>query len=449
MSIQSSCLVFSGLAPHPPIMVPEVGRESIAGVRHSIEAMAELTDRLIMSGATSVVLISPHAPLESDSFVAYDGPEVYGDFANFHAPETRVAARVDHELLAAITNAAAAENYRISTLPDVELDHGTAVPLYFLLRNGWQGSVVALGYSFLSNEDHLRFGACVKRAVDSVNRPVGFIASGDLSHRLAPQAPAGFNPNAHLFDERVVAALRDNQPHQIADIDYNLRRLAGECGFRSMLVAIGAGTGLPPACEVLNYEAPFGVGYLVAQLINQRPESKTDDLPRLARTAVETFIRSGDIPGRGDVRGNLLSSRAPCFVSLKTLDGELRGCIGTIEPAKETLAEEIVANAISAATNDPRFEPVKEDELSGLRYSVDVLMPAEEASFEELDPAVFGVIVADEDGSRRGLLLPDIPGVESAAHQVEIAARKAGIPQGTPVKLWRFRVERFREARLD
>ncbi|HSK62696.1 MAG TPA: AmmeMemoRadiSam system protein A [Pyrinomonadaceae bacterium] len=449
MSNQSSCLVFSGIAPPPPIMVPEVGRESIAEVGHSIEAMAELTERLIVSGATSVILISPHAPLESDSFVAYDGSRIYGDFAHFHAPETSVAAPVDHELLAAITKAAAAESYRISNLPDVEIDHGTAVPLYFLLRNGWQGSVVALGYSFLSNDDHLRFGTCIRRAVDSVNRPVGFIASGDLSHRLAPRAPAGFNPNAHFFDERVVAALDGNKPREIVEIDYNLRKLAGECGYRSMLVAIGASSGLTTACEVLNYEAPFGVGYLVAQLINQRAETKVDDLTGLARATVETFVRSGHVRLRGDVQGQLLSARAPCFVSLKTLDGELRGCIGTIEPAKETLAEEIIANAISAAINDPRFEPVSEDELANLRYSVDVLLPAEETVFEELDPAVYGVIVQDEDGSRRGLLLPDIPGVESAGQQVEIATRKAGIPHGTTVKLWRFRVERYREGKPD
>jgi AmmeMemoRadiSam system protein A len=131
-------------------------------------------------------------------------------------------------------------------------------------------------------------------------------------------------------------------------------------------------------------------------------------------------------------------------VSLKTLSGELRGCIGTIEPARDTLAQEIVANAISAATNDPRFEPVREAELSNLRYSVDVLFPFEPASMEELDPAVFGVIVEDESGSRRGLLLPDIPGIVDAQQQVEIAARKAGIAPGEPVKLYRFRVERHR-----
>lgn len=429
-------------------MVPEVGRESIAAVRHSIEAMAELTERLIASGAESVVLISPHAPLEMDSFVAYEGPEVYGDFANFHAPETSVSAPLDRELLAAITVTATCENFHISKLPDADLDHGTAVPLYFLLRNGWQGKVVALGYSFLSNDDHIRFGRCIKKAIDLLGRPVGFIASGDLSHRLAPRAPAGFNPNAHVFDETVVAALRANDPQAIVDIDFNLRKLAGECGFRSMLVAIGASSDLPLACEVMNYEAPFGVGYLVAQLINQRGESKAADLPRLAREAVEAFIRSGEIlqPPRP---AGLLSARAPCFVSLKTRDGELRGCIGTLEAAKESLAQEIVANAISAAMNDPRFEPVSEDELTNLRYSVDVLLPAEETVFEELNPAVYGVIVEDETTSRRGLLLPDIPGVETAEQQVEIATRKVGIPRDAPVKLWRFKVQRFREGETD
>jgi len=446
MTTQSSHLVFSGIAPHPPIMVPEVGRESIDIVRDSVAAMAELTERLIASGAESVILISPHAPLEIDSFVAYEGPNVYGDFGKFRAPETSVVAPVDEELLGAISRSAAADGYHVSLLPDTDVDHGTAVPLYFLLRNGWHGNVVALGYSFLSNEDHLRFGQCIKRAVDEVGRPVGFIASGDLSHRLAPHAPAGFNPNAHLFDETVVAALRDNDPQAIVEIDYDLRKLAGECGYRSMLVAIGAGDGLPARCDVMNYEAPFGVGYLVAQLINQRDEASGEELPRLARAAVETFIRTFQVIQPPSEISGLLSLRAPCFVSLKTLDGELRGCIGTIEPARQTLAEEIIANAISAAMSDPRFSPVTEAELPALRYSVDVLMPAELTVLEELDPKIFGVIVEDENSARRGLLLPDIPGVESAEQQVEIAARKAGIPSGTPVKLWRFKVDRFREA---
>ena len=429
-------------------MVPEVGRESIAGVRASIDAMAELTQRVIDSGAESIILISPHAPLEVDSFVAYEGPTVYGDFANFHAPGTEFSALVDNELLNAITGSAAAENYRVSMLVDDLLDHGTAVPLYFLLRNGWHGRVVPLGYSFLSNHDHLRFGACIAKAVEQLGKRVAFIASGDLSHRLKPEAPAGYNPSAHFFDEEVIAALRANAPDRIVEIDHNLRRLAGECGFRSMLVAIGAAAELPLSCDVMSYEAPFGVGYLVAQLTNvpaDRTSDRPEDLPALARRAVETFTQTGEVLDPSISPAGLLGARAPCFVCLKMRDGELRGCIGTIEPAKDTLAQEIVANAISAATSDPRFDPVNESELADLMYSVDVLLPAEPAEMEELDPAVYGVIVEDESETRRGLLLPDIPGVETAQQQVEIAKRKAGISPETPVKLSRFKVERYRE----
>jgi MEMO1 family protein len=441
-------LVFSGIAPHPPIMVPEVGRKSIAGVRASIAAMAEMTRRVIDAGAETVILISPHARLEVDSFVAYEGPTVYGDFSNFQAPGTEFATCVDVELLTAITRSAASENYRVSLLADNLLDHGTAVPLYFLVRNGWQGQVVALGYSFLSNNDHLRFGSCVARAVDQIGRRVAFIASGDLSHRLKPEAPAGFNPSAHFFDEEVVEALRANTPDRIVEIDHDLRRLAGECGYRSMLVAIGAAAELPLSCDVMSYEAPFGVGYLVAQLTNAPADltgDKPEDLPGLARRAVETFTLTGEVLDPFISQEGLLAARAPCFVCVKTRDGELRGCIGTIEPARDTLAQEIVANAISAATNDPRFDAVRETELAGLMYSVDVLLPPEPAAMEELDPSIYGVIVEDEDESRRGLLLPDIPGVDTAYQQVEIAKRKAGISPETPVKLSRFKVERYRE----
>src|SRR6185369_1013575 len=155
---------------------------------------------------------SPHAPLDVDSFVAYEGPELYGDFSNFRAPETQLRVSLDDELLQAIAKSASHENFSVVTIMENGLDHGTSVPLYFLLQNGWHGQVVALGYSFLSNEDHLRFGACIRRAIDQVGRRVALVASGDLSHRLKPDSPAGYNPHAHEFDEEVVAAVQANEP---------------------------------------------------------------------------------------------------------------------------------------------------------------------------------------------------------------------------------------------
>jgi len=248
-------------------------------------------------------------------------------------------------------------------------------------------------------------------------------------------------------------------------------------------VAIGVIRDLDSNCEVISYEAPFGVGYLVAQLAgndsgteplapasgfrstvsmagepatessaapNQGSDSNplasaSGSVPALARRAIETFINTKKIIGAPDDLPDLFHARAGCFVSIKTREGDLRGCIGTIEPVTDTLAEEIIANAISAATRDPRFPPVRADELPNLKYSVDVLSAPEPCRLEDLDPKIYGVIVEDKSGSRRGLLLPDLEAIDDAEQQVEIASGKAGIAPNANVKLFRFRAERYSE----
>ncbi len=161
----------------------------------------------------------------------------------------------------------------------------------------------------------------------------------------------------------------------------------------------------------------------------------------LAIAAIEAFVKDGraiDVPD--SVPEELRSTRAGTFVCLKR-EGDLRGCIGTIEPVQDNLAAEIIANAISAAARDPRFLPLEEWELADLECSVDVLMPAEEVrGLEELDPRRYGVIV--ESQLRRGLLLPDLEGVDTAEEQVDIARRKALIGHNDPIKLYRFGVVR-------
>src|SRR6185295_18439679 len=163
-------------------------------------------------------------PLEPSAFVAYDGPQLYADFANFRAPTATVHAPLNEELLNEITRAAAQQEFVVMRIGGYDLDHGTAVPLYFLQRNGWQGNVVALGYSFLSNEEHLRFGKCIRQAIEQLGRPVAFIASGDLSHRLKPGAPAGFDSNAHIFDEEIVEAIHHGNLNRIVEVDQEMRR---------------------------------------------------------------------------------------------------------------------------------------------------------------------------------------------------------------------------------
>jgi AmmeMemoRadiSam system protein A len=163
----------------------------------------------------------------------------------------------------------------------------------------------------------------------------------------------------------------------------------------------------------------------------------------LARRALAAWIREGRrIQPPPDLAPELLSRRAGAFVSLKK-HGVLRGCLGTYLPTEENLAQEIIENAIRAATEDPRFPPVRPEELPELSITVDVLSPPEACREEDLDPKRYGVIV--EKGWRRGLLLPDLPGVDTAPEQLRIAKMKAGLPPEEPCQIYRFTVERHHE----
>ena len=175
-------------------------------------------------------------------------------------------------------------------------------------------------------------------------------------------------------------------------------------------------------------------------------EKEQHPLVRLARETVESYIKQEKVPNHRELiaSGNLTSQmeqRAGVFVSIKKL-GELRGCIGTFEPTKANVVEETISNAISSATRDPRFPPVNAAELPHLSYSVDVLTSPEPVQDQsQLDPKRYGVNV--ESGGRRGLLLPDIEGVDTVEHQIDICRHKAGIFPNEPIKLYRFEVRRY------
>ena len=163
-------------------------------------------------------------------------------------------------------------------------------------------------------------------------------------------------------------------------------------------------------------------------------------LVKLAKDTIESYVRDRTIPRTKELTPEMME-RAGVFVSLK-VGGMLRGCIGTYEPAKANVAEEVITNAISSATRDPRFPPVSAGELADLDYSVDVLTTPEPVEGEaELDPKRYGLIV--ESGGRKGLLLPDLEGVDSVARQIEICRSKAGILTHKPVQLYRFEVKRY------
>ena len=439
-------ILMGALMPHPPIVVPEVGGRELARVAATRQAMQEVARRVAESQPEVLIVFSPHAPAMWDAIPLLAPARFRGSLAGFGHPEVAMEWDPDGELIRAISREAEARQVPVRLLDeqhilrqtDSTLDHGLAVPLYYLARAGVECRLAATGIGFLGRDQLVVFGEAVRTAVAGLGRRAVLVASGDLSHRLQPGAPAGYHPDAHLFDERLVQALREDNRQAVLEIEEQLAEKAGECGFRPLLMLLGAlaGTGLRP--HVRSYEGPFGVGYAVVEWAS--PPSWP---VRLALQSLETYLREGRVLAPPPDVPPELPERAGAFVSLKKA-GELRGCIGTIEPTRMNLGEEIVYNAISAGTRDPRFPPVRLEELPELECSVDVLEPAEPVhGFGELDPRRYGVIV--RKGHRTGLLLPDLEGVDTVEQQVAIARQKAGIRPGEgDVELFRFRVTRYR-----
>ena len=438
--------------PHPPLAIPEIGKGLERGIQKTIDSFLEASEFIANQNPETVVIISPHSELLYDRYFISPGENTIGDFAEFGYPNIRLAAYYDSQLAGYI----AAEATRIkiqtnlSTGVDCELDHGTMIPLYFLQKFLPHCKIVRIGLSCLSLEEHYEFGKCIARVVGE--KKVAIIGSGDLSHRLKDDGPYGFAPEGPELDKQIISAFEEGDLRKLLEIDPELAEKGGECGLRAFAMMAGALDGLIIRSELLSYEGPYGVGYSVATFrsygkirsdedINKDRISKEDEWVSLARKTIEKYINERKTLKVTDgLSSELIDKKAGVFVSLHRV-GELRGCIGTIEATTNCVAEEIIQNAISAAFSDPRFAPISKDEIPFLEINVDVLGDAEEIqSPDELDVKRYGVIVSN--GRRKGLLLPDLDGVDTVEDQISIARQKAGIAVDEPIELKRFEVIR-------
>jgi len=450
--------------PHPPLILPDVGRGEERGIQKTIDSYREISRRIAQLRPDTVVISSPHSALYADYFHISPGSRAEGDMRSFGARHVRVEAQYDEKFVQALSEICACAGVPAGTMGERDpfLDHAAFIPVWFLHEVYRECKIARIGLSGLSPLAHYQFGKCVAESADKLNRRVVLIASGDLSHRLREDGPYGFQPEGPEFDRQVTQALASGDMLKLLTIPDRLSERAGECGLRSFQIMAGALDGLAVQSRLLSYEGPFGVGYAVASfevtgadpgrrfdlLLREKQKKeiaeareREDAYVRLARYSLEHYIKTGrraKLPE--NLPDELLGRRAGVFVSLKK-GGRLRGCIGTISPATASVAEEIMRNAVSSGTEDPRFEPVAEEELSELIYNVDVLSAPEPVlSEEELDVKRFGVIVTK--GHRRGLLLPDLDGVNTVRKQIDIAKQKAGIRKEEKAELQRFEVVR-------
>lgn len=452
------------MVPHPPMIVPDIGRGSEAQVEDTTVAYRRAADEIAALAPDTIVITSPHSVMYSDYFHISPGMGASGSFAGFRAPQVRFREEYDTALVGEICRLADSEDFPAGVMGErgSELDHGTMVPLWFIRGRYKGGKIVRIGLSGLPLIDHYKLGMLIRKAAENTGRRVVMVASGDLSHKLQDYGPYGYVPEGPEYDERIMDVMGRGAFGELFDFDSAFCDKAAECGHRSFVIMAGAFDGTTVRAEKLCHQDVTGVGYgictfypegadesrhflqrrlaAVGEELNAK-RAESDEYVRLAREAVEAYVlgrREIEVPeGLPD---EMLSKRAGTFVSIHK-HGELRGCIGTIAPTRRSVAEEIIGNAASASSRDPRFPPIKPAELPWLDISVDVLgEPESIASVDQLDVKRYGVIVSC--GNRRGLLLPDLDGVDTPEQQVEIAMKKGGIRKSEKYRLQRFEVIR-------
>lgn len=452
------------MVPHPPMIVPQVGRGSEKQILKTIQAYETVAAEIAEIRPETIIVTSPHAVMYADYFHISPGKQATGDFGRFRAPEVSFRVRYDTELVKAVCGLAKEKDFPAGELGerDRQLDHGTMVPLYFVEQQYQDYQLIRIGLSGLSLAKHYEFGMILRQAVEQTGRRTVLIASGDLSHKLQTYGPYGFAPEGPEYDRRIMDTAGRAAFGEMLEFKESFCDKAAECGHRSFVILAGAMDGMSVETKVYSHEDITGVGYGICSF---RPTGKDeerrfldryravqeeklrqkrsgdDPFVRLARETVESYVTERKLPNVPDwATAEMKQERAGVFVSIHK-EGKLRGCIGTFLPTKGNIALEIISNAVSASTRDPRFDPVRPEELKWLEINVDVLSAPEQISGrDELDVRKYGVIVSC--GSRRGLLLPDLDGVDTVDEQVEIAMKKGGIRENEPYTLERFEVVR-------
>ena len=259
-------LVFASISPHPPLIIPTIGKpEDLKLVASTIKGMEKLSEIFRDSGAETLVLISPHGPLQFDQFTINQSPSFEGNLHNFGDFETEFIFRNDRELIKAIEKNCKNQKIPVRMLDLLELDHGSLVPLYFLSQKSQRDfKLVQLAFSFLDFQTHFNFGKIIKEVTQQESKKIGLVASGDLSHRLLPDAPGGYSPEGKKFDKKLMSLIEKKDIKGILNLHPDFVEAAGECGLRSVLILLGTLEGLNWKPEILSYEGPFGVGYMVA-----------------------------------------------------------------------------------------------------------------------------------------------------------------------------------------
>lgn len=259
---------YAAITPHPAIIVPTIGRSNLNLCRKTVNAMKSVGEKFRAVKAETVVLISPHGPVQYDKFIINYSPTLRGALSQF-GDERRFVFENDREMADEIMTSLKKKNIPAGLARELELDHGALVPLHYLINEkdaGYNPKLIHMSFSMLPLDFHYRFGETMGAVLQASPKIISLIASSNLSHRVTPDAPAGYSPQGRLFDRQLQELIQRKNIKGILSLDPHLIEEAGECGLRSIVMMLGAIANLRWDVKSLSYEAPLGVGYLVASI---------------------------------------------------------------------------------------------------------------------------------------------------------------------------------------
>jgi len=257
-------LVFASICPHPPLLIPTIGKENLTMVKKTKKGMEKLEQEFYASKPEMVVIISPHSPTLPEAFSLNMAESFIGRFQDFGDFTTNLKFRSDKEFSHKLKEKTEDQNFPLVLYTQTELDHGVMVPLYYLTKHTPNIPIVPISFSLLDYQVHLNFGKIIKEQIQETNKRIAVVASGDLSHRLTESAPAGYSPQGKVFDEKLVELIKKNNISGVLSLDQEMIEEAGECGLRSIIILLGILDRIKRKAEIFSYEGPFGVGYFVA-----------------------------------------------------------------------------------------------------------------------------------------------------------------------------------------
>ena len=260
-------LVFAAITPHPPILLPTIGKEKTIELKATADAFAALEEKLYIARPDTIIIFSPHGQLLQDAMSINVSPEFEAQLKEFGDLVTQQKFKGAIDDAFKLRDVVRGAGIPLNIYTSKNLDYGVAIPLLFLTRHLPDVKIIPIGNSLLSAKTHFEFGYQIKESIFDTNKRIALIASSDLSHRLTSTAPGGFSPTGKQFDDAVLSALKDRNTTSLLNLDSAIVNEAASCGWYTLIMFLGALQRVNYELSVLAYESPFGVGYLTAEFI--------------------------------------------------------------------------------------------------------------------------------------------------------------------------------------